>query len=451
MSDLANIEVLTKIIELILKTIDSPEFLEKFRIGNTFIRDRILTFPKMVRMLLSMGRTGLTPELDRFREKFPKLLPELKDKKGKSKTVSKAAFSKARQNINPDVFRYLLFLCVSTYLNFFTFGTYWEDTYHLFAIDGTDIQMPQKEQCLKSFGAHKDRKGYPFVMGKGSALYSITAGIIVDFRLKTYKFCERTLAVEHIKYLVTLSFDKIPLILFDRGYYSHDLCRTLVENGVKFVIRGKKNLRMVKELIRTDERDKIFRLKFKDGTSIPVRVVRLNLGGQAGEEYLITNIMDQNVTLKMFKELYFRRWGIELSYRSLKKDHLLEDFTGYTEISVTQDCVIRCIQYNLAAISRKDADLAIYQECIRRAEECALIGKDTPPMYKSKQVRAVEKIHRSLGGMLFGTCDIYSKCREIHEYLCIPENWCEIMPDRQYERILKQPTRKFHHNQKKCA
>ena len=43
-------------------------------------------------------------------------------------------------------------------------------------------------------------------------------------------------------------------------------------------------------------------------------------------EVLVTNIFNKNITLDLFKELYFLRWGVECKYRELKSSIEIEEF-----------------------------------------------------------------------------------------------------------------------------
>jgi hypothetical protein len=48
-----------------------------------------------------------------------------------------------------------------------------------------------------------------------------------------------------------------------------------------------------------------------DGTKLPCRILKVTLS--TGEtEYLITDIMDDDITCDMFRDLYFERWGVML-------------------------------------------------------------------------------------------------------------------------------------------
>ena len=99
-----------------------------------------------------------------------------------------------------------------------------------------------------------------------------------------------------------------------------------------------------------------------------------------------------------------------------------------------------------------EADDYIEAKCLKKAAELEA-DKDTVPstkviMYKSKICRFLERIMKSFPRMLTGLCDIELCCADIIEFLCLRENWSQVQNDRQYERVIKQPNRKYHYNKK---
>jgi hypothetical protein len=56
------------------------------------------------------------------------------------------------------------------------------------------------------------------------------------------------------------------------------------------------------------------------------------------DEILITSLLDENkYPSSIFKELYFKRWGVELFYDELKTKLKAEHFSGYSKNSILQD------------------------------------------------------------------------------------------------------------------
>ena len=94
--------------------------------------------------------------------------------------ISKQALSKARQFINPALFKELYYLSVDLFYKQLPSRKLWNG-YHLFAIDGSKIEFPNSKSNFKFFG---EMIGYPdpsrrFTMGLGSIVYDVLDDYIV--------------------------------------------------------------------------------------------------------------------------------------------------------------------------------------------------------------------------------------------------------------------------------
>jgi hypothetical protein len=83
-----------------------------------------------------------------------------------------------------------------------------------------------------------------------------------------------------------------------------------------------------------------------------LRLVAIDL--PSGEkEILLTNLTDRKkFNTQAIKELYNMRWGVEESYKSLKKILHIEHFTGKSAQSVKQDFYARVFMLNMASMIR---------------------------------------------------------------------------------------------------
>ena len=63
-----------------------------------------------------------------------------------------------------------------------------------------------------------------------------------------------------------------------------------------------------------------------------------------------------------FKELYFKRWGIEVKYNEIKNKLQIENFTGETPIAIEQDFYATMYLANMVASAKKDANQVIKEE-----------------------------------------------------------------------------------------
>ena len=71
--------------------------------------------------------------------------------------VSKQALSKARQFINPSLFKELYYLSVDLFYSQIPSRKLWQG-YHLFAVDGSRIELPNSKSTFDFFG---EMSSYP--------------------------------------------------------------------------------------------------------------------------------------------------------------------------------------------------------------------------------------------------------------------------------------------------
>ena len=91
---------------------------------------------------------------------------------------------------------------------------------------------------------------------------------------------------------------------------------------------------------------------------IRIRVVSVQLDSGI-TEFLGTNIFDDTLSSQDFKDLYWERWNIEKKYFELKHQHLLEEFSGATAISVQQEFYINLLYSNIDSLAKAHADKKI--------------------------------------------------------------------------------------------
>ena len=71
---------------------------------------------------------------------------------------------------------------------------------------------------------------------------------------------------------------------------------------------------------------------------------------------MLTNLNQKQLPIRNAGELYFKRWGIETAYDTLKSKLQLENFSGKTVVSVCQDSYATVYLAGLAAACAGDAD-----------------------------------------------------------------------------------------------
>ena len=151
------IDICKNIIQSIKEYITTPGKLEPHRAKNHFVRKRKLSLFQVIMYLLYTSKASMFQNLSRIREDLGNLdFPD----------ISKQALSKARQFINPALFKELYYLSVDLFYKQLPSRKLWNG-YHLFAIDGSKIELPNSKSNFEFFG---EMFGYPdpsrrFTMG----------------------------------------------------------------------------------------------------------------------------------------------------------------------------------------------------------------------------------------------------------------------------------------------
>lgn len=163
---------------------------------------------------------------------------------------------------------------------------------------------------------------------RASALYDVENDIIIAPKIEHYKIRETA------QKLLNKLYDVVThnhLILFDRGYPSKDFIEFIESKNLKYLMRI--NTTFLKVVINASNEDQIIEVKHNKAI-LKIRVIKLD---SRITEILITNIFEKDFSVADFKELYFKRWKIEVKYNELKSKLHIENFTGKTQIAIEQN------------------------------------------------------------------------------------------------------------------
>ena len=308
---------------------------------TTFTRNRKLTFPVMIVLLLNFLTRTMQIELDDF---FANVLDASTD------SVTKQAFFKARKNILPDAFKELFLMTRDMVLNKNKIKRH--KGYRILAIDGSELTLQRTRDNQEIFaqgnGSAKNKTNAEI-----SLLYDVISGYVIDAQIGSIGVNERDYAKKNLTYFSSICDEK-DIIIFDRGYPSREMIAVLTGMGCKYLMRlPDSSFKGVKENPSND-----FRITVSTKTdTYSVRVVRVIL--KSGKvETLITNLSEDEFSADDFLDLYFLRWGIETTYDTLKNKLLLEKFAGRSHVAVLQEYyammfVLNCIAAMSATVNRK--------------------------------------------------------------------------------------------------
>lgn len=333
-------------IALTASKVDDFMFKCEHRINpNSFTRDRKMGFKNTILLMLNGIKQSLQVEINSF---FDNVLK-------RNDSISKQAFSEARQKISPTAFIELNDAIVNTIYEKNDEYKLWNG-YRLCAIDGSVLEVPNTKELREVYGYAYNNAGSA-ARAKFSCVYDILNKIILKSKIESYDIGERRLAFSMISELIG-THSKKDLMLFDRGYPSNEFMAFLLDNNISFLMRASKNRSA--EVMKAKNLDQVTSFDYKNKT-YKIRILRFLLtSGQ--EEILITTLFDKQFSVEVLKELYFMRWGIETKYNDLKNRLEIENFSGTTKIAIEQDFYATMYLSNMVELARNQGDEELASE-----------------------------------------------------------------------------------------
>ena len=260
------------------------------------------------------------------------------------KSFTKSAFVQCRKKIQPEVFKKLSGMLVDEFYTDNELGIKLWNGFRVLAVDGSSITLPFTKELKKIYGLTKNQTNTGLVQARVSVLYDVLNNYVLDSQLSPKAIGERALGLLHLE-----KSRVDDLIIYDRGYPSYDFIHTHIIKSIDYLMRIKVSFSNVtKSFIASNKRSQIVEIypgknvdisdkQYDKNTPIKVRLLRVDL--PSGEtELLITSLLDsKKYSHKIFKELYFKRWGVETYYDELKNKLKVEYFSGYSNQSILQD------------------------------------------------------------------------------------------------------------------
>lgn len=322
----------------------SDSNLKKKYYSNTpelFSRKRKLGLSGIIAFLLKKSLKSYELRLEELQERFQIWEKEL---------PTKQAVSKARAKVDWKIFADLFSSATQRYLENSSDFPLWNG-YHIYAIDGSDCEVPTTKATLDYFGDTSSGKALRNAGATTSTLTDVRNGFILDAEIAPYKTGERTLALQHCEKIKSYLSTKNSIFLCDRGYPSYDFLGYFHDNGLNYVMRVKESFRRMRVPGR---REGEVYLKLR-GRMRTVRTIELRLEN-GKKEYLITNLLPSEMPWEKFQELYFLRWSIEGKYQEIKSRLKIEEFSGKTINNIKQDYYACLLLSNISALVKNAAD-----------------------------------------------------------------------------------------------
>ncbi len=325
--------ILSKIEDIIF----SHKTQETYKVLATdFSRRRKQSFSSTLLFLVNLSTKSLSLEIENFVRLFNKDL--------NIKAFTKSAFVQYRKKIKPELFKDLSNVLVNEFYTDNEHGVQLWNGFRLLSVDGSRLTLPYTKELKRIYGETRNQHETGVVQARLSVLYDVINNYVIDGILSPLIIGEGKLALQHL-----LHVKENDLVIYDRGYPSFNLIYEHLKLKSNFLMRVKVGFSNVtKEFIRSGKSTQIVSFypsqhnnyidkEYDKKTSVKVRLIRVELAD--GEvELLITSLLDsKKYRTKIFKELYFKRWGVELFYDELKNKLKVEYFSGYSSQSILQD------------------------------------------------------------------------------------------------------------------
>ena len=289
--------------------------------GKRFTRKRLLFLSNILAIILRCSPFSLQIRLDDYYKAINCV----------EETVSKQAFSKARTYLDPEIVRKSFQLTARTLSSCEDLELY-REKYRLCAVDGSNIALDNATVLLEHFGGSGSKKDCATALA--SICYDPLNNIILDGGLYPYGTSERYAAGFHFREISKLPLPEGAknLFIFDRGYPSKELLAEMIDADMCFLMRVRRKFNVDFDLSKGNEK-----VSFNyNGKRYQVRVFKIVL--DSGEtEILITNLRALHLSKKEVGDLYFKRWGIEVKFDSLKNKLELENMSGRRVVTTYQD------------------------------------------------------------------------------------------------------------------
>jgi hypothetical protein len=169
-------------------------------------------------------------------------------------------------------------------------------------------------------------------------MLDVTSCQIADVHLSA-SHNERTAAIHHMPHV-----QPNDVMVFDRGYFSHDLAHRLQAQGVRFIFRLKSTPnRTIHNFLssRRNGTDGPVVLRQND-TTVRARVVQYHA---QGTRFLV--LVSPNITSAQAREWYRRRWDVEEAFKTLKCNLLAEHTRERSPDMLVQSVWIRVLAHEM--------------------------------------------------------------------------------------------------------
>ena len=332
--------------------------------GRDMTRHRRCSFCDTILSVLNFSMERSNTELFNFFNRKRRLVP------------TKSAFTQQRKKLNAELFPFLM-----TALNIAAPLKKTFKNFHLVAVDGTDINLPadSKDGIYRIRQARSENFYYQMHL---NALYDILEKRYIDALIQPRPKMDERAALLEMSGRSAMPDNTI--YIADRGYVSSNTIAHFIADKKYFLIRAKSPSApssYIKHILREGvESDTIVSLGItgqkglclknpaeykylrpdrqfdfiaagdrKSVYKMQIRCTCVKIGDDS-YEYLISNLPMNIFSALDLKELYWKRWSIETSFRSLKYAFSAVYLHSVNRELIKQELLAKMLLFNFTAL-----------------------------------------------------------------------------------------------------
>jgi len=358
--------------------------------------------------------------------------------------IAASSFGDARIKLGADVFKVINTRVIEEYEHVDGFHHQWRDR-RIFAVNGTKVTLP-RSLFAAGFESWSTNHHYPH--GLLSSIYNVKSQIPYDFSLSR-KADERLSAIGHLSIL-----SPGDTVVYDRGYFSHELLQHHLQLGIDVVFRvAKGQISAFDQFMASDETDKLIEIEpssqslkemkktFSSVVPACLRLVKSSLYDTACHETVIctlaTTLLTDNFTIEDFRELYHLRWKSEELYKLSQETFCVGHFHAQTLIGVTQEIFAHFALITMNRLFSNPLNQQLNQPPASKESNPGELSAKWQINFRN----CIATVNRNLERLFFGADFVRSTVEKILNN--VSRLYSKYRPDRHFPRVSMQPVKKW--------